>query len=246
MKFEKFFFIIFFPLIYSTTFVLGCNSNHKNMPDSNISPPVADVIPYQHKIHDHIRIDPYNWLNERENPEVLDYLLRENDYYQKMTSHTKALQNELYHEMRGRIKEDDSSVPYFYNGYWYITRYEEGRDYPIYSRKKEKLNADEEILFDCNKMARGLDYFHLVGISVSPDNTKVAFGVDTVSRRQYTIRIKDLESGEIITSRITNTTGSSVWAEDNVSLFYNKKDEQTLRSKAVYKHRIDIHNQQDE
>lgn len=246
MKFEKFFLIIFFPLIYSTTFVLVCNSNHKNMPDSNISPPVADVIPYQHKIHDHIRIDPYNWLNERENPEVLDYLLRENDYYQKMTSHTKALQNELYQEMRERIKEDDSSVPYFYNGYWYITRYEEGRDYPIYSRKKEKLNADEEILFDCNKMARGLDYFHLVGISVSPDNTKVAFGVDTVSRRQYTIRIKDLESGEIITSRITNTTGSSVWAEDNVSLFYNKKDEQTLRSKAVYKHRIDIPNQKDE
>ena len=216
------------------------------MPNSNISPPVADVVPYQHKIHDHIRIDPYYWLNQRENPEVLDYLDRENDYYQKMTAHTQPLQKELYNEMRSRIKEDDSSVPYFYNGYWYITRYEERKDYPIYSRKKGLLTAAEEVLFDCNKMAQGLDYFRLVGISVSPDNTKVAFGVDTVSRRQYTIYVKDLESGELLKTNIENTTGFSVWAADNVTLFYNKKDEQTLRSEAVYKHQINSPEQSDQ
>ena len=246
MKFKNFPFRFFFPFIYSITFALGSNSNYKSMPNSNISPPVADVVPYQHKIHDHIRIDPYYWLNQRDNPEVLDYLDRENDYYQKMTAHTQAFQEELYKEMRARIKEDDSSVPYFYNDYWYITRYEEGKDYPVYVRKKEVLTATEEILFDCNEMAKGLDYFRLVGISVSPDNTKVAFGVDTVSRRQYTIKVKDLESGEILKTKIENTTGGSVWAADNASLFYNKKDEQTLRSEAVYKHRINVPEQEDQ
>ena len=162
MNFKNFPFRFFFTVVYSVTFVLGCNSNHKNMPNSNISPPVADVVPYQHKIHNHIRIDPYYWLNQRDNPEVLDYLDRENDYYQKMTVHTQSLQQELYKEMRSRIKEDDSSVPYFYNGYWYITRYEEGKDYPLYIRKKAVLSAKEEVLFDCNEMAQGLDYFRLV------------------------------------------------------------------------------------
>lgn len=236
----------FFPFIYCFTFVAGCNSNQKNMSDTSISPPMADAIPYQHKIHDHVRLDPYYWLNERENPEVLDYLERENDYYQKMTSHTLPLQKQLYEEMRARIKEDDTSVPYFYNGYWYITRYEEGKDYPIYVRKKEVLTAEEELLFDCNKMAEGHDYFRLVGISVSPDNTKVAYGLDTVSRRQYTLKIKDLKKGETLETTIENTTGGSVWAADNSTLFYNKKDEQTLRSEAVYKHNIEKPHQGDE
>lgn len=245
MNFENFFVRTFFPLIYSITFGFGCNSNPTSMIHTNISPPVADEIPYQHKIHGHIRIDPYSWLNQRDNSEVLDYLERENDYYQKMTAHTQGLQKELYDEMRARIKEDDSSVPYFYNGYWYITRFEEGKDYPIYLRKKEVLTADEEILFDCNEMAKGQDYFRLVGISVSPDNTKVAFGVDTVSRRQYTIKVKDLKGGLIMDTEIKNTTGGSVWASDNLTLFYNKKDEQTLRSEAVYKHKINRPDQDD-
>ena len=216
------------------------------MSNSKIRPPVANQVPYQHKIHGHIRIDPYYWLNERDNPKVLDYLDRENDYYQKMTIHTHALQEELYNEMRGRIKEDDSSVPHFYNGYWYITCYEEGKDYPVYIRKKEFLTAPEEILFDCNAMAQGLDYFQLVGVSVSPDNTKAAFGIDTVSRRQYTIMVKDLKSGKILKNSINNTTGSSVWAADNASLFYSKKDEQTLRSEAIYKHNINTPEQEDQ
>ena len=151
---------------------------------------------------------------------MVDYLERENDYYQKKTVHSVPLQEELYTEMRERIKEDDNSVPYFFNGYWYITRFQENKDYPIYTRKKEKLTSKEEIIIDCNKMSKGHEYFALVGLSVSPDNTKVAFGVDTISRRQYTIHIKDLLTNEILKNKIENTTGGSVWAADNKSLFY--------------------------
>tara|TARA_A100001011_G_scaffold64339_1_gene64941 strand:- start:5241 stop:7379 length:2139 start_codon:yes stop_codon:yes gene_type:complete len=234
---------VLFPIV---TMFLACNSNPQKMSKENLSPPIADKISYQHKIHDHIRVDNYYWMNQRDNPEVVDYLERENDYYQKMTAHTLSFQDQLYNEMRGRIKEDDNSVPYFLNGYWYITRYELNKDYPIYTRKKGALTAEEEILFDCNKMAKGHDYFRLVGISVSPDNTKVAFGVDTVSRRQYTIQVKDLLSEEILKTKIDNTTGGSVWAADNKSLFYNKKDPQTLRSEAVYKHDVSLPKQKDQ
>lgn len=234
---------VLFPIV---TLFLACNSNPQKMSKENLSPPIADKISYQHKIHDHIRVDNYYWMNQRDNPEVVDYLERENDYYQKMTAHTLSFQDQLYNEMRGRIKEDDNSVPYFLNGYWYITRYELNKDYPIYTRKKGALTAEEEILFDCNKMAKGHDYFRLVGISVSPDNTKVAFGVDTVSRRQYTIQVKNLLSEEILKTKIDNTTGGSVWAADNKSLFYNKKDPQTLRSEAVYKHDVSLPKQKDQ
>ena len=122
--------------------------------------------------------------------------------------------------MKGRIKEDDNSVPYYYNGYWYITRYEKGKDYPIHTRKKKTLEAVEEVLFDCNEMAKGYDYFRLVGMNISPDNSKVVFGLDTVSRRQYQLKIKDLVTGEISDTPIKNTTGSSVWAKDNTHFFY--------------------------
>ena len=234
----------FFSFIYFNTLLMGCNSNPGAMSTTNLNPPIADQIPKQHKIHNHIRLDPYCWLNDRENPEVIDYLERENDYYQKMTAHTQPLQKELYQEMRTRIKEDDTSVPYFYNGYWYITKFEEGQSYPIYVRKKQLLTAAEELLFDCNKMAEGHDYFRLVGITVSPDNTKVAYGVDLVSRRQYTLKVKNLRTGELLHTSIENTTGGSVWAADSSTLFYNQKNPKTLRSEAVYKHNINAPDQE--
>ncbi|MDA9294365.1 S9 family peptidase [Flavobacteriaceae bacterium] len=207
-------------------------------PDKTLTPPLADQKPYQHNIHDDIRMDPFFWLKERENPEVIDYLERENDYYQKSTKHLVPLQNDLFEEMKGRIKEEDNSVPYFYNGYWYITRFEKGQDYPIYTRKKDRLDAAEEILFDCNEMAKGHDYFRLVGINISPDNTKAIVGIDTVSRRQYVLKVKDLISGEIFDTSIENTTGSSVWANDNTHFFFTKKNPTTLRSEAIYRHSV--------
>ncbi|OWP83164.1 oligopeptidase B [Flavobacterium davisii] len=203
-----------------------------------IIPPVAKIIPRKLEIHDDVRIDDYFWLNNRENQEVIDYLNAENAYYEKMTAHTKDFQNELFEEMKLRIKEDESSVPYFYNGYWYITRFEKGGDYPIYSRRKESLESVEEILFNCNEMAKSFPYFQLGGVSVSPNNKFASFGVDTVSRRIYTIQIKNLETNEILTDKIENCTGGSVWANDNQTIFYTTKDPITLRSNKVYKHKI--------
>lgn len=198
--------------------------------------PSATKKPKQLKIHNDVRIDNYYWLNDRENKEVIDYLNAENDYTKRMMQHTEAFQKVLFEEMKGRIKEDDTTVPYKLNGYWYLTRYESGKDYPIYARKKETLTATEEILFDCNKMAKDHAYFNLGGISISPDNTMAAFSTDIVSRRQYSIQIKNLITGEIYPDKITNTTGSATWANDNKTLFYSRKDEITLRSHKIYKH----------
>jgi oligopeptidase B len=209
-----------------------------NKMSDKIQPPVAKIVPKTLEKHGDKRIDNYYWLNERENPEVIDYLNKENEYYQKSTVHTKPLQDDLFLEMKSRIKEDDSSVPYLYNGYYYITRYETGKDYPIYSRKKGSLEAKEEIMFDCNEMAKGQSYFNLSGISISEDNKWAAFGVDLLSRRQYTIQIKNLETGEILPVKIENTTGGSTWASDNKNLFYTRNDLQTLRSDKIYKHTL--------
>ncbi|MHA7058878.1 S9 family peptidase [Aquimarina sp. M1] len=188
--------------------------------------------------HGDIRIDNYFWLNDKDNPAVIDYLKLENDYNDRMMGHTKDFQKSLFEEMKSRIKEDDASVPYKLNGYWYITRYETGRDYPIYSRKKEHLDAPEEILFDCNKEAEGHAYFKMVGLNISPDNTLIAYGIDTLSRRKYTIRIKNLITGEIYPEIIETTTGGSTWAADSKTLFYTKKDDDTLRSFKVFRHHL--------
>jgi len=213
--------------------------------DTTITPPLAEKIPYQLKKHEDIRVDDYYWMKERENPEVIDYLERENDYYNRMTASSASFKAELFEELKGRIKEDDESVPYFLNGYWYSTRYEKGKEYPIYSRKKDSLTAQEEILFDCNEMAKGQDYFQLVGINVSPDNTKVTYGVDTESRRKYTLYVKDLETGEVLDTEIKNTTGGTAWAADNTHFFYVGKNVQTLRSEKVFRHNIERPNELD-
>ena len=223
---------VLFILMGSFTFVTAQNHNALK---KEITPPEAIKITKELKAHNQVRIDDYYWMNNREDPQVIDYLNSENDYNEKMTAHTKEFQTKLFNEMKSRIKEDDKSVPYKLNGYWYLTRFEIGKDYPIYSRKKETLDAPEEILFDVNEMAEGFDYFSLGGLNVSPDNKLIAFGVDTLSRRKYTIQIKNLETGEILPLKIETTTGGSTWANDNKTLYYTKKDEQTLRSNQIFK-----------
>jgi len=203
-----------------------------------VQQPIAKKIPKELTIHNDVRIDNYYWLNDNNNPDVIEYLNAENAYTKQIMLHTEDFQKQLFEEMKGRIKEDDTTVPYKLNGYWYITRYEKGKDYPIYIRKKESLEADEEILFDCNEMAKGFAYFNLGSISVSPDNTLASFSTDTVSRRQYTIQVKNLVTGEIYPDKIKNTTGSSTWANDNKTLFYTKKDRVTLRSHKIFKHKL--------
>lgn len=224
--------------LLSLIFATACNDKETSETPMNIIAPKADKIAKNLEMHDDVRVDNYYWLNNRENEEVIDYLERENDYYNKMTAHTKDFQKDLFEEMKSRIKEDDASVPYFYNGYYYITRFETGKDYPIYSRKKDSLKAEEEIMFDVNEMAKDYSYYNLRSLNVSLDNKWVAYGVDTLSRRKYTIYIKNLETGEIRDDTITLTTGGSTWANDNKTLFYTRKDEQTLRSSKIYKHKL--------
>ena len=228
-------------------FILSClcvifvfysiNLKAQNMPEKT-QPPVAKIIPKKLEKFGNVRIDNYFWLNDRKNPEVIDYLNKENAYYEKMTAHTKVFQKELFEEMKARIKEDDESVPYLYNGYYYITRFETGKDYPIYSRKKESLSAKEEIMFDCNVLAKGHSYFQLGGMSISPDNTYATYAIDTIGRRIYSIKVKNLKTNEILGDKIENTSGESTWANDNKTIFYTHQDKVTLRSDKVFKHKL--------
>jgi len=220
--------------LISGIFAAACQNQNSSM--IALQAPIAEKHPRKLEIHGDVRTDDYYWLRESENEAVLDYLRKENEYYQALTAHTLEFREQLFAEMKGRIKEDDASVPYKQNGYWYVTRYEKGLEYPIYSRKKESLKAPEELLFNCNELAEGQEYFDLKGLSVSPDNRLAAFGIDTVSRRQYYIQVKDLQTGALFKDKIDNTTGRSVWANDSKTLFYTKKDPVTLRSDRVYRH----------
>lgn len=227
-------------------FAVSCKQKDSMIKSDTTQAPRADKIDKVLEKHQDIRIDPYYWMNDRENPEVIDYLERENAYFESIMQGTKGLQEELFKEMKARIKEDDTSVPYYYNGYYYITRYETGKDYPIYTRRKESMQAAEEILFDVNEMAKDYAYYHLGGISISPDNKWAAYAVDTVSRRNYTIYIKNLETDEVLEENISLTTGSSTWGNDNQTLFYSRKDESTLRPNQIFRHSIGTASKEDE
>ena len=237
--------ILKFSALICVIFASGCKSDI--IMNKDVKTPKAEIQAKSLTVHNSTRIDNYFWMRltddqktaknkDAQTQKVEAYLNSENEYFDKVTASTNNFQEELFEEMKGRIKEDDTSVPYFRNNYFYITRFEKGSQYPIYSRKKENLEAKEEILFDVNKEAEGYEYFQLGGLNVSPNNTLVAFATDTVSRRQYTIQIKNLETGNILTDKIENTTGGSVWSNDNKTLFYTKKDPLTLRSSSIYRH----------
>lgn len=215
----------------------ACN-NSENM---DINAPVAKIIPHEMTIHEHTRVDNYYWLNQREDSNVIQYLTDENTYTNAILKHTDGFQTELYDEILGRIKQDDNSVPYFKNEYWYYTRYEEGKEYPIYCRKFKTLNADEQIMLNVNNLADGYAYYAASGLSVSDDNKILSFGEDTVSRRKYTIRFLNLETGEFLADQLSNTTGRAVWAADNKTVFFSTKDE-SLRSAKIIKYRLGDNN----
>jgi oligopeptidase B len=213
---------------------LGCGKTEA--PTDTIKPPVAKIIPKELTEHGHTRIDNYYWLNQRENPEVLAYLEAENAYKDAVMAHTKDLQEKLFQEIVGRIKKTDMSVPTKDQGYYRYTRYEAEGEYPIYCRKKGSLDAEEEIVLDANEMAKGHDYFSLAGYSTSSDNNLIAYGVDTVSRRLYTLHFRDLATGQDFEEQIPDTSGRAAWANDNKTVFYTLKDATTLRPYKVMKH----------
>lgn len=233
--------------IWLLALLLACSSKEKYM--IKTQQPVADKISKELTEHGHSRIDNYYWMrlsDEQKNTDspdehtskVLDYLKLENDYTKAQMQHTEELQQTIYDEIVGRIKKDDISVPYKSKGYWYYTRYEEGGEYAIYCRKKGTMEALEEIMLNCNELAEGHDYFQVGGMSISMDNKMLAYGIDTVSRRKYTVYFKNLETGQVLKSTIPNTTGGCTWANDNDTVFYTTKDEQTLRSDKIFKHKV--------
>ena len=208
-------------------------------------PPKAPKKQQLLEIHADKRIDNYFWLNQRDTPEVLSYLEAENEYFAYKTKHTDAFQESLFEEMKSRIKQDDESVPYKYNGYWYFSRFQEGKEYPIYLRRADQPNAQEEVLFEVNEMAAGHKFYQFAEFSVSPDNKWASFSVDTRGRRMYSLFIKNLETGQVLPIEIKNTDGGSCWAIDNQTIFYTKIDTQTLRSHKVYRHQLGQSSKQD-
>lgn len=228
--------------------LMSCNNNTEmkkasyNWP-ATIAAPICEKSPRQLIAHADTITDNYYWLNDyfKKGPDsnkVIDYLKAENNYFDTMMAGTKALQDKLYIEMKARIKEKDETVPVFKNGYFYYTRVVEGKDYYLYCRKKGTLDAKEELLLDVNAMAEGHSYFSAAGFAISMDNKLLAYGIDRVSRRQYTIHIKNLETGEIIKDEVKNTEGDPVWANDNKTIFYTSKNEVTLLSEKIKKHEL--------
>ncbi len=208
--------------------------------------PIAEKKPKLLSIHNHDRVDPYYWLNERENQEVLDYIDAENDYTDKMMSHTTEAQDKLFKEIKGRIKEKDESVPYKISDFYYYYRYEEGSEYPIHCRKRETLEAEEEIILNVNELAKDKPYCAATGLKISNNANLLSFSTDYVGRRIYTLRFKDLQTGEMLNDTVDNVTGNVIWANDNKTIFYAKQDETTLRSYQVYKHVLGTSVDQDE
>ncbi len=239
-------------LLVLCSFILACNNKTEQkqiIPKNLPHPPVAEVKDSVLTIHDDSRVDPYFWMRlsdeqkNAENPDlqtkkVLDYLNTENNYTDSVMKNTVELQEKLYNEMIGRIKKDDESVPYYSKGYWYYTKYEKNSEYPIHCRKKGSLENKEEIILNVNELAKGHGYYAAAGLQISDDNKILAFAEDTLSRRIYTIRFKNLETGEFYSDKIPNTQPGGAWANDNKTFFYTSKNKVSLLSEKIWRHEL--------
>ena len=241
-------------LFGAATFAACSNQDQDMSKTAKTQAPVAKKVPLELTEHGDTRVDDYFWMRlsdeqksaetpDAQTQDVLDFLAAENDYIGETMNHTEALQQTLFDEIVGRIKKDDRSVPVKDRGFWYYSRYEEGKEYAINCRKPagsetkyEECTGEEQVMMDQNVMAEGHDYFAMGGMGISDNNNLMAFGVDTVSRRQYTVRFKDLTTGELLEDEIPLTTGGATWAADNKTVFYTLKDPQTLRSYRIYRH----------
>ena len=234
-----------FILVLGITAFFSCNTHSEKKTETGNWPsakaPVAEIKTHQRILHGDTVADNYFWMIDyfKKGPDstkAVKYLSDENTYLDTMMSGTRSFQKNLFAEMKGRIKEKDENVPTFKNGYFYYTRTEQGKEYYKYCRKKGALTAKEEVLLDIDEMAKGKSYFAATGFDISTDNKLLAFGVDEVSRREYVIFIKNLETGEIFKDRINDTEGNGVWANDNKTLFYTSKNPVTLLSEKIKKH----------
>ena len=231
------------------SFITMSQSNNPTTPATTL--PKAAKMDHPMSAHGDTRNDAYYWMRlsdeqkqsaqpDKQTKQVRDYLEAENTYTETVLQHTDSLQKTLYDEIVGRIKQDDASVPYFDNGYWYYVRYEEGKEYPIYCRKPGTMEADEEVMLNVNEMAENYDYYEVSGLEVSPDNQWLSYGVDTLSRRMYDLYTKNLKTGETLPAVIPNTaSGHAAWADDSRTFFYTEKDDVTLLTKRIKRHTLD-------
>lgn len=195
--------------------------------------PRAEQIPHTLEKHGDVRTDKYFWLKDRENAKVIDYLKSENAYTDRAMTPVRELEKQIFEEMKGRTKEDDSSVPYKKGPYYYYARYEKGQQYPIYGRKKQDLNHPEELLLNVNKLAEGKTYCQVSGLNMSPNHEIMAYAVDFTGRRFFDIHFKNLKTGKMYSHKIEKTTGNLVWAADNQTIFYAHQNPDTLRSEKI-------------
>jgi len=200
------------------------------------APPRAKTIPHTLPDHGHPRVDEYYWLRDRENPAVRDYLEAENAYTDAVMAHTRPLQERLFAEITARIPKDEDTAPWPDGDYTYYERYEKGGEYPVYCRRRSSPPGPEEVMLDGNALGRGEAYFSLRGVEVSPGQQVVAYGTDTVGRRLYTMRFRDLRTGQTLPDAVPDVTGNAVWAADDRSIFYVKQHAQTLRWYQVWRH----------
>lgn len=210
-----------------------------------MKPPIAKKEPKKITKHEDVRKDDYFWLRDKKNPEVIKYLEDENNYTEGMMQHTEDFQNRLYKEMKGRIKETDTTAPVKMDDYFYYSRTEEGKQYPIYCRKKDSLKNKEEILLDQNILAIGKPFLTLGVYKVSPDHKKLAYSIDADGSEEYTVHVKDLQTGELLKDTITSTHYSLVWANDNETFFYTIQDDSNRPFK-VYRHTLGSNQKSDE
>ncbi|GGF62203.1 oligopeptidase B [Alteromonas lipolytica] len=215
---------------------------------TSVTPPVAKKVPYELTAHGDVRVDDYYWMRDdsRTNTEVLTHLEKENSYADAVLAPLEKQTTALYEEMVARIPKDDSSVPVYENGYWYVTHYVGDGEYPVHVRKAERNGDEEVVLLDGNKMAEGESYFSIASFAASQDNTLLAYTVDTVSRRLYTLYVKNIATGEMLADTLVNTNGQVFWANDNKTLYYIKRDTQTLLGSQVYRHTLGTDQADDE
>lgn len=225
------------------SFYLSCSAKQSAL--LKISPPVANVLSKSSVYHGETLVDNYGWLREKENPEVIAYLKAENEYAERMMKHTEKLQEKLYREMLSRIKETDLSVPEKINDYYYYSRSEAGKQYSIHCRKKDNLNAPEEILLDENQLAAGQGYFDLGAYETSPDHKLAAYSTDTNGSETYTLFVKDLTTGKLLQDQIPNAAAGVVWANDNRTLFYRVQDS-AKRPYKIYRHQLGTNPSEDD
>ncbi len=213
-------------------------SGTNSMIEPDFNPPVAPVRPHVVTSPHGPRMDPYYWLrdDERTHPEVLSYLAAENEYRERCMAAVKPFENALYEEIVSRLKQDDATVPYRKQGYWYHSRFEPGQEHPIFVRRKGSLDAPEEVLLDVNALAIGHDYYRIGALEVSPNSAWLAFCEDTVGRRQYALRFKNLVTGEILSAAIADVESDLAWANDNQTVLYVEKNPETLLGLYVKKH----------